>query len=99
MAATTTGRRGTAHMESKGVKVGGELTQEELFKQAFYYLNSFKRHRALEQIKQHEGDRQAVQFNQLKQYQFIDSLELALRALQSGHRNMTEAAEAAETEE
>lgn len=65
-----------------------EMTQSELFKQAFYYLNSFKRHRALAQIAHQDGNREKKTYNELKSYQFIDSLELALRALQKGHRDL-----------
>lgn len=65
-----------------------QMTQSELFKQAFYYLNSFKRHRALAKISHQEGNRERRQYNELKAYEFIDSLELALRALQKGHRDL-----------
>jgi uncharacterized protein YnzC (UPF0291/DUF896 family) len=66
------------------------MTQEDLLSQCFYYLNSFKRHRALEQIKKLDGKNQDVQYHQLKQYQFLDSLELGLRAIQKGTRLLGE---------
>lgn len=84
--ATNSASKETQHRIGKGISTSGEMTQEALIKQAFYYLNSFKRHRALAQIKQHEGDRDAKNYNDLKCYQFIDSLELALRAIQSGNK-------------
>lgn len=65
-----------------------EMTQSELFKQAFYYLNTYKRHRALAQIAHQDGNRDKKNFHDLKQYQTIDGLELALRALQKGHRDL-----------
>lgn len=63
-----------------------QMTQQELITQCFYYLNSFKRHRALEQIKKNEGSHDQTQYHVLKQYQFIDALELGLRAIQKGER-------------
>jgi hypothetical protein len=48
----------------------------ELIQEAFGYLNSFKRHRALVDIKQ--DDRK---YNELQMYKMIDRLELALRAI------------------
>lgn len=66
------------------------MTNQELISQCFYYLNSFKRHRALENIKRLEGDRDGANFHELKQYQFIDSLELGLRAVQKGAREISE---------
>lgn len=63
------------------------MNHAELCHQAFYYLNSFKRHRALEQIRKNEGKESEATYNQLKQYQFIDALELALRAIQKSVRD------------
>lgn len=62
------------------------MTKEELMKNCFYYLNSFKRHRALALIKRNEGKLQECAFDELKMYQFIDSLELGLRAIQKDMR-------------
>lgn len=67
-----------------------KLTQQELISKCFYYLNSFKRHRALEEISKHEGKYDQVNYNKLKQYQFIDQLELGLRALQKGEREINQ---------
>ena len=66
------------------------MGNQELIKKCFYYLNSFKRHRALEQIARFEGDRDQANFHGLKQYQFIDSLELGMRAIQKGLRDVND---------
>lgn len=58
------------------------MTNIDLIQQCFYALNSFKRHRALEQIKKDEGKSLDAQYHELKQYQLVDNLELGLRALQ-----------------
>lgn len=73
------------------------MTDTELISQCFYYLNSFKRHRALMHIKRLENNRDLANYHELKQYQFLDSLELGLRAIQKGARdinNMLEGEEA-----
>lgn len=54
----------------------------DLISQCFYYLNTFKRHRALANIKRSEGNISEAILNELKMYQFFDNLELGLRALQ-----------------
>jgi hypothetical protein len=58
--------------------IGGNenMGTNELIQEAFGYLNSFKRHRALVDIKQ--DDRK---YNELQMYKMIDRLELALRAI------------------
>jgi hypothetical protein len=66
------------------------VSEQELITQCFYYLNSFKRHRALQQIKALEGNRTEAQYHELKQYQFMDSLELGLRAIQKNQRSIGE---------
>lgn len=66
------------------------MTNQELMSKAFYYINSFKRHRALENIARFDNNREKVQYHSLKQYQFIDNLELALRAIQKGARELDE---------
>lgn len=68
-------------------------TQQELISKAFIYLNAFKRHRALAEIKRHEGNREVMTYNLLKMYQMIDNLELALRAIQKGQRALDEGGE------
>lgn len=64
------------------------MTNEDLIGKCFYYINSFKRHRALAHIRRIEGDSEKAIYHELKQYQFIDSLELALRAIQKGARGI-----------
>lgn len=67
-----------------------EVTQQELIQKTFFYLNSYKRHRALAEIKRQEKNYDKANYHQLKQYQFIDQLELALRAIQKGQRELDE---------
>jgi len=65
---------------------------EDNFKNAFYHLNSMKRHMALfniERSKPH-SDKEQLQYHELKQHQFLLNLELALRALQKEHRESEE---------
>lgn len=64
------------------------VTPEENFKNAFYYINSFKRHRAQYNIERASSvaNKEQLQFHELKMYQFIDNLELAMRALQKDNR-------------
>lgn len=61
------------------------MTQIELIKQAFGYLNNFKRARALEQVKREEGKFEDVNYQKLQQYMMIDQLELAMRAIQKNN--------------
>lgn len=68
-----------------------KMSNQDLVTQCFFYLNSFKRHRALANIKRLEGDTTSAQYHELKQYQFADSLELGLRAIQKGMRDIEEA--------
>lgn len=68
----------------------GKVSNQDLISKCFFYLNSFKRHRALANIKRLEGDRQQAEYHELKQYQFSDSLELGLRAIQKGMRDLEE---------
>lgn len=62
------------------------LSDKELLSQCFYYINSFKRHRALAHIKRIEGKKDDANYHDLKTYQFMDTLELGLRAIQKGVR-------------
>lgn len=52
------------------------MSTHDLIQEAFGYLNSFKRHRALHDIK--DAD---TRYNELQMYKMIDRLELALRAI------------------
>lgn len=67
-----------------------EMTNKDLVSQCFFYLNGFKRHRALANIKRLEGDHEKANYHELKQYQLFDSLELGLRAVQKGLRQIEE---------
>ena len=58
------------------------MSSLELVNQCFQALNTFKRHRALANIKRAEGKYDEAILNELRQYQNFDNLELALRALQ-----------------
>ncbi|AZS49257.1 hypothetical protein BpsS140_00066 [Bacillus phage vB_BpsS-140] len=61
-------------------------SNEELLKLAFDNMNSFKRHRALAEDCRRSGDTTTAIFHELKQYKHIDSVELAMRAIQSALR-------------
>lgn len=65
------------------------MSDLELIQQAFYYLNTYKRHRALEQVEIQNNNREQINYHCLKQYQMIDALELALRAIQKDRRDAT----------
>ncbi len=58
------------------------MTNLDLIGQCFYSVNTFKRHRALTNIKRAENKHDEANFHELKQYQYFDNLELGLRALQ-----------------
>jgi hypothetical protein len=66
------------------------LSQQDLIKRAFTYLNSFKRHRALEKMKRYDKEFEKATYHQLKQYEMFDNLELTLRAIQKGEREINE---------
>lgn len=70
------------------VNRGQEKSQMDLIKIAFKNLNAFKRVRALENIEKGNKDYNKAQYYKLRQYELIDELELALRAIQSGQRNL-----------
>lgn len=70
------------------------MSKEELVKEAFKYINSFKRSRALEQLEKEKGNFDNMNFRKLQQYEMIDKLELSLRAIQKELRgNNTEETE------
>jgi hypothetical protein len=58
------------------------MTRQDLITEAFNKLNSFKRHRAKENIANKEKNRDRADYHKLRAYQDIDELELALRAIQ-----------------
>lgn len=59
------------------------MSTQDLVAEAFTLLNSYKRHRALKDIK---PDRTEKQYHELQLYKKIDELELALRAIQKSIR-------------
>lgn len=61
---------------------------EENFNNAFYHINSFKRHRAFHNMERAKpnANKELLQYHELKMYQFLDNLELTLRALQKENR-------------
>lgn len=73
------------------------MTKQDLIKEAFNSINAFKRHRVKMNIDKANNRHQDVQYHELKQYQYIDNLELALRAIQKEIRwdNEEEAEKAA----
>lgn len=60
------------------------MGKEELITESFGYINSFKRHRALADIKQHDKN-----YHELQMYKMIDKLELSLRAINKELRDET----------
>jgi hypothetical protein len=58
------------------------MGKEELITEAFGYLNSFKRHRSLFEIKPHDK-----MYHELQMYKMVDKLELAMRAIKKEMRN------------
>jgi hypothetical protein len=62
-------------------KVENRMTKEDLITEAFGYLNSFKRHRALFEIKPHDKA-----YHELQMYKMVDRLELSMRAIKKDMR-------------
>ena len=69
---------------------GGPRSNRDLVGMAFRSLNSYKRHRALAESARKDNRTEKAIFHDLKQYKDIDSLELALRAIQKGLRELEE---------
>lgn len=63
-------------------------TQQEMINKCFTYWNSLKRHRALSEIRKGEGRREDSTYHNLQMYKMSEMLELALRALQRGQREI-----------
>jgi hypothetical protein len=61
------------------------MTKEDLMLEAFGALNSFKRHRALVDIKP-----QDKQYHTIQMYKMFDKLELSLRAINKEFRSNSE---------
>jgi hypothetical protein len=75
------------------------MTELEQIKQLFDYLNSFKRNRALAEIRKEAGRPEQAQFHELMSFKDIDKLELGLRALQKEFKQQKQqATEGTETE-
>ena len=68
-------------------------TNMDLIGLAFKDINAYKRHRALAESSRKDGKTDKAIYHELKQYKHIDSLELALRAIQKGLREIDELAE------
>lgn len=67
-------------------KEGTRMDKAELVQTAFGAINSFKRHRALMEIKPY----QEKPFHELQMFKMIDQLELALRAINKDIRESEE---------
>lgn len=61
---------------------------ESKFKDLFFYLNSYKRHRTLLNAERAKNQplKSEVDFHELKMFQFIDSIELMVRGMQKEER-------------
>lgn len=59
----------------------------------FRNINAYKRHRTLAEESRKKCDTDNAIYNELKQFKCIDSLELALRAIQKGLRDVSEVSE------
>lgn len=66
--------------------------EDQNIKNAFYHLNSFKRHRSLLNIERSKPapDVREIHYHELKMYQFIDNLELSIRAINKDNREGSE---------
>lgn len=62
----------------------------DLTSQAFRYINSYKRHRTLAEAARCDGNTDKAIYHELKQYKCFDGLELTLRAIQKGFREIDE---------
>lgn len=63
---------------------------KELVIIAFQHLNTYKRARARADFERKEGNRDAADIWELRKFRAIDGLELSLRAIQKGLRNISE---------
>lgn len=66
------------------------MTTPDLMKEAFDNLNGFKRSRALEQVERERGHVNNAAGHKLRQYEYVDKLELSLRAIQKELRSREE---------
>lgn len=67
-----------------------EKTNIDLIGLSFRNINGFKRHRALADSARQDGNMDRAIYHELKQYKYIDSLELTIRAIQKGLREVEE---------
>lgn len=74
-------------------KTGERKTNIDLIGISFTNINAYKRHRALAESSRREGDTDNAIYHELKQYKTIDGLELSLRAIQRGLRDVSELSE------
>lgn len=63
---------------------------QELIGIAFRHINEYKRARALADHERLQGNREKADRWELKRFRHIDGLELAMRAIQKGLREITE---------
>jgi len=68
-------------------------TNMDLIGLAFKNINAYKRHRVLAESARRDGNTEKAIYHELKRYQYIDSLELTLRAIQKGLREIDELTE------
>lgn len=68
-------------------------TNMDLIGLAFKNINAYKRHRVLAESARRDGNTEEAIYHELKRYQYIDSLELTLRAIQKGLREINELTE------
>jgi hypothetical protein len=63
---------------------------KELLTIAFQHINAYKRSRALADYNRKEGNRDKADIHELKRFRAIDGLELTMRAIQKGLREINE---------
>jgi hypothetical protein len=63
---------------------------QELISIAFRHINEYKRARALADYERLQGNREKADKWELKRFRHIDGLELAMRAIQKGVREISE---------
>lgn len=66
------------------------MTNMDLIGLAFKDINAYKRHRVLAESARRDGNTEEAIYHELKRYKYIDSLELTLRAIQKGLREIDE---------
>jgi hypothetical protein len=74
----------------QGLETYKTKDSRELITIAFTHINSYKRARALADYNRLQGNREKADQYELKRFRHIDGLELALRAIQKGLREIGE---------